>query len=129
MKKKQPEQNSEQRRAEIRVLVELDEKKNPTGLRWEASDAAEPGLHTADAVMISIWDPEKRNTLSIDLWTPRMTVDEMNFYVLQVLLKMAETYRKATSNPPTADLLDGFARQLTEQLEREAADRRKPPDV
>ncbi len=116
------------RSAVIKVDVQLDENSVPEQIHWTASDGPEKG-RPAEAMMFSVWDPEQRNTLSIDLWTPRMTVDEMNFYVLQVLLKMAETYRKATSNPPTADLLDGFARQLTEQLEREAADRRKPPDV
>ncbi len=37
----------------------------------------------------------------------------------------AETYRKATSEEETAGLLDGFARQLTRQLEEQAARRRQ----
>ncbi len=114
-------QDESARRAEIRIVVELDDKKNPVGIRWEASDAAQAGLHTAEAVMISIWDPEKRNTLSIDLWTSQMTVAEMDFFALEALIKMARTYRKATRNDQVADLLDGFADTLMKELEKRAA--------
>ncbi len=112
------------RSAVIRVDVRLDDQNVPEKIHWAASDGPDEG-RPAEALMFSVWDPDERNTLSIDLWTPRMTVDEMNFYVLQVLLKLAETYRKATSEEETAGLLDGFARQLTRQLEEQAARRRQ----
>ncbi len=121
MEANEPERAQPSRQAEIRVQVGLDENRNPVDIRWEASDAAERGVHPAEAVMISIWDPEKRNTLSIDLWTSRMTIAEMDFFVLESLLKMAQTYRQATRNNEMADLLDGFANTLMKELEKRAA--------
>jgi hypothetical protein len=36
--------------------------------------------------------------MRIDLWTPRLTVDDMNDFVYQTLLSLADTYRRATGN-------------------------------
>ncbi len=107
------------RTATIAVQVELDEKNVPESIHWKASEGPPQGM-SVEAMMFSVWDPERRNTLSIDLWTPRMTVDAMNFFVLQVLIKTAETFRKATGDDSTSGLLDSFVSQLQQHLETRA---------
>lgn len=105
------------REAEIRLTVKLDDKNIPVSLRWEATDAPEAGPKPCDAVFFSLWDPTARNTLSFDLWTADMSVDEMNFFTLERMLKLAETHRRATSGGEVSKLIEECCRRLTEKLE------------
>jgi gliding motility-associated protein GldC len=69
-----------------------------TGLRWQANDAPEPDPQPAEAMILALWDGEHRNAMRIDLWTPCLTVDDMNDFVNQTLLSLADTYRRATND-------------------------------
>lgn len=105
------------REAEIRIIVHLDERKVAQKIEWEASDSPFDGARPCDAVSVSMWDPEERNTLSFDLWTNDLTVDEMNFFLLQRLMKMAETCRRSTQDPGITQLLEEFSKQFGDRLE------------
>jgi gliding motility-associated protein GldC len=54
--------------SEIKFTIELDENKVPENLTWSAQDG---GIHdeAAKAIMLSIWNSEKKESLRIDLWT------------------------------------------------------------
>ena len=84
-------------------------------IRWDADDAPEAGPHTANAMILALWDPERRNALRIDLWTRRMTVEDMNDFVFQTLLSLADTYRAATNDDALMAEIKIFARQFAEQ--------------
>jgi len=45
-----------------------------------------------------MWDGEKKEALSIDIWTKEMTVQEMKFFTFQILLKMNEVIKKSTGD-------------------------------
>lgn len=109
--------------AEINLKVTLDETKTPVSIHWDATDAPERGEKSCDGLLLSIWDPQERNTLSFDLWTRKMTVDEMNFFVLERLLKLADTHRNATGQEEVAGMISRFGHRLAEKLEQLAKQR------
>ena len=106
--------------AEIRIGVELSDQSLPERIYWSADDAPFDGTKNCDALLLSIWDPEERNTLSIDLWTSDLTVSEMGFFVLQTLLKLAQTVEKATQNRELCESLRACADRITNELEKGA---------
>lgn len=100
--------------SEIRLAVRLDDG-GVQSIAWEADDAPEPGLQAAEAMILALWDAERRNAMRIDLWTPRMSVDDMNDFVYQTLLSLADTYRNATGNDDLMVEMKAFARTFAER--------------
>ncbi|MCI0453397.1 MAG: gliding motility protein GldC [Candidatus Dadabacteria bacterium] len=103
--------------AEIRFIIKLDDDNIPKEIFWEASDADFEGKKPCDSIMISIWDKEEKNTLSIDLWTKNMEVGEMNAHFLLTIVKMAETYERATNNKEIAGMIKRFADDFASKVE------------
>src|SRR5574341_1123305 len=103
--------------AEIRFSIKLDDKNIPVAIFWEASDSEFKGEKPCDSVMISIWDMEEKNTLSLDLWTREMIVGEMNAHFFLTFMKMAETYERATKNKEVADMIKRFAKDFMSIVE------------
>jgi len=104
------------KKSEIRIFVELDDKKMPVKIDWEATDAGFDGMKSAKTLMLSLWDENEHVTLGIDLWTKEMTVEEMSLHYHQILYKMAETFEKATLNSEVANLLKDFSNTIAKKL-------------
>ncbi len=102
--------------SQIKFTVELDDKKMPEKIEWEATDAGFDGKKTCSTLMISLWDKEEKSTLAIDLWTKEMLVDDMNVHFYQMLKKMAETYLRATQNNEASKMIEDFALQFAGKL-------------
>ena len=104
------------RTAEIKVTVNLDGDNLPTHIEWQASEAEDDGPAPVQSVMLSLWDSDRKTTAAIDLWTKDTSVDDMNLYFYQVILKMADTYMRATKNADVANSIrkfgDGFGESL-----------------
>jgi gliding motility-associated protein GldC len=98
--------------SEIKFLVHLDEKNVPEAMTWEAEDSPEPGLQPCDAIIVSIWDPNAKNALRIDLWTKEMPVTEMGEFFYQTLVTMADSYLSATGNNEAASALKRFSEEF-----------------
>ena len=104
-----------QRDAEIRVLVSLDEENAPLRIQWDATHSDIEGMKPCSAAMISIWDSERKNTLSIDLWTKDLTVEEINIHYFQTIMKMADTYQRATNNKDVAEMIRKFGSEFADK--------------
>lgn len=100
------------REAEIRLTIILNEDNVPEEMYWEATEAEEEGRKKCEALMLSMWDKEKRNSLSIDLWTTSMEVAEMNSHYYNTLMKLAETYERATNNSELSRKMQDFASEF-----------------
>ncbi|MGV1010921.1 MAG: gliding motility protein GldC [Flavobacterium sp.] len=102
--------------SEIKFTIELDENKVPENLTWSAQDG---GIQdeAAKAIMLSIWDSEKKESLRIDLWTKDMPVDEMKIFIYQSLLAMADTYERATNDEKMTATMRDFTDYFAEKLE------------
>ncbi len=95
------------KQSEIKFTVSLDEESIPYAIDWDATDAGE-AKKPAKAIMLSMWDPEEKGALRIDLWTKEMSVEEMNHFFYQTLMTMADTYERATQNKEVAVMMKEF---------------------
>lgn len=100
--------------SKIVFSIEMDENKVPENIHWEATDSGDKGV--ADAMLISMWDKDEKNTLKIDLWTKDMLVDDMKLLVHQTMLTMSDTFQKATGEDEMADEMRAFAQRFGEKL-------------
>lgn len=111
------------RTADIHVRVQRDAANDIDSIRWSATDAPDPGPQDARAMILALWDASERNSLRIDLWTKDMTVEDMNDFLFQTLLTLADTYQNATNNADIMADIKHFAREFAEkaaEVERRA---------
>ena len=103
----------------ISLTVELDENRIPERLNWSAEDG---GIHDEEskAVMLSVWDPNNRETLRIDLWTKDMPVDDMKIFFHQTLVAMSNTYFRATQDDKMMETMKDFCDYFAEKLNLKA---------
>ena len=104
------------RTSKINFIIQLDDKKMPEKIEWQADDADFTGMKEAKTMILSLWDKDDKVTLGIDLWTNDMLIDDMNLHFYQMILKLGDTYRKSTSNPETAKMFDEFASQFADKI-------------
>jgi len=96
--------------------VGLDENRIPEQMTWSADDAGISD-EQAEAVMISVWNDQKKETLRMDLWTKEMKLFEMRVFFYQSLKSMADVYRRATGDDKMADTMLDFVDYFHEKLE------------
>jgi gliding motility-associated protein GldC len=97
---------------EIHLTIDLDDNKVPTRIQWEAPDSGKTGRKDCSSMMFSIWDNKEKVTLGIDLWTKDMMVEDMNVHVHQTLLKLADTYLRATKNSEVSKMIGDFSAEF-----------------
>lgn len=102
--------------SEIKLKVELDENKIPENIHWTAEDGGVSNEETK-AVMLSVWDSKKKESLRIDLWTKEMPVDEMKIFFHQTLSAMADTFQRATNDDKMSATMRDFCDYFAEKLE------------
>ena len=102
--------------SEIKILIELDTNRIPQKILWKADDADFNGLKESKSMMLSLWDKQELVTMGIDLWTKDMTIEEMNVHFHQILVKMAESYSRATHNTDIEFMIKKFAADFAERL-------------
>ncbi len=102
--------------SEIKLSIELDENKVPEKLSFTAADG---GVENQDskAIMLSVWDAEKQESLRIDLWTKDMPVDQMKIFFHQTLVSMSESYQRATQDEKMALTMKDFCDYFAEKLD------------
>ncbi len=102
--------------SEIKLNIELDENKIPETIHWTAEDGGITNEETK-ALMLSVWDAEKKESLRIDLWTKEMPVDEMKIFFHQTLSAMADTFQRATNDERMSATMRDFCDYFAEKLE------------
>ena len=102
--------------SEIKLNIGLDENKIPENIKWTAEDGGITNEVTK-AVMLSVWDSTKKESLRIDLWTKDMPVDEMKIFFHQTLSAMADTFQRATNDDRMSDTMRDFCDYFAEKLE------------
>lgn len=100
----------------IKLNVELDENRVPEKLNWTAQDGGIDN-EEAKAMLLSVWDSNKQETLRIDLWTKDMPVDEMKVFFHQTLVAMSDTFNRATQDDKMTATMKDFCDYFAEKLE------------
>jgi len=104
------------KKTEIKIHVELDENNVPEIMSWDAPDGGVRNQETK-AFMLSMWDSKPQESMSINLWTKDMPVDEMKVFYHQTLVTMAENFERATGDKKMTDTMRDFCDYFAEKLE------------
>ena len=104
------------REAEIYLRFILNDDNVPEEIVWEASESEDEEQKKCDAMFLSLWDRAEKNTLTIDLWTKSLEVAEMNTHYYFTIMKMADTYEKATNNAEIAEKIRNFGNEFAKSV-------------
>ena len=102
--------------SKITFKVGLDENKIPEEISWNAEDGGISN-EASKAIMLSVWDHKKKDTLRMDLWTKDMPVDEMKQFFHQTLVSMAGSFERATNDEKMSATMRDFCDYFAEKLE------------
>jgi len=102
--------------SKIEFTIGLDENKIPEEIHWSAEDGSIKESE-AKALMVSVWDNKKKDTLRVDLWTKDMPVDEMKQFFHQTLVSMAATFQRSTNDERMSATMRDFCDYFAEKLE------------
>jgi gliding motility-associated protein GldC len=103
------------KQSEINIKVDLNANNLPIQMNWSASDGGIENQN-ASAFLLSIWNPEEKNTMKIDLWTKDMTIEEMKQFFHQSLLTMADSFEKATGEHLISEDLRDYCFHFAEKM-------------
>jgi len=104
------------RQSTIKIDVLLDPNKVPEQINWQATDSSADMTQKAKAMCIAFWDGADKTALRIDLWTKDMMVDEMGDFYYQMLMGMADSFKRATNQQGLSDELKIFAKDFFEKF-------------
>jgi len=102
---------------DINITVELDENDIPNGITWNATDLSGQKEAHCRAMILSMWDHEKNDTLRLDLWTKEMTTDQMKIFFHQTMVTLADTLENATEETQMAEDMRDFTAYFAEKME------------
>ncbi len=100
----------------IKIDVLLDPNKVPEQISWVASDSTANMVQKAKAMSVAFWDGADKSALRIDLWTKDMMVDEMADFYYQMLMSMADTFKRATQQEEMSEDMKKFAKEFFEKF-------------
>ena len=105
------------KKAEIKLVVELDDNNVPERITWESTDSANKEALPVNAFMLSLWDHQYKNSLKIDLWTKEMPVDEMKRFFYETLQTMGDTFLRATGETNIVEDLRDYCAHFADKME------------
>src|SRR5579862_1437311 len=100
----------------IKIDVLLDPDKVPQQINWIASDSVTEHSQKAKAMCIAFWDGADKTAMRIDLWTKDMMVDEMADFYYQMLMTMADTFKRATQQEEMSADMKKFAKEFFDKF-------------
>ncbi|MBL0055725.1 MAG: gliding motility protein GldC [Chitinophagaceae bacterium] len=100
----------------IKIDVLLDPNKIPEQISWSATDSSAEMAQKAKAMCIAFWDGADKTAMRIDLWTKDMMVDEMADFYYQMLMSMADTFKRATQQEEMGEDMKKFAKGFFEKF-------------
>lgn len=103
----------------ITIDVMLDPNKIPEQISWQATDSSAAMAQKAKAMCIAFWDSADKSAMRIDLWTKDMMVDEMGDFYYQMLMTMADTFKRATQQEGLSEEMKGFAKGFIKKFREE----------
>ena len=96
----------------IQIDVMLGPDKIPQQINWNASGSSAEAQQKAKAMCLAFWDAADKSALRIDLWTKDMMMDEMADFYYQMLMGMADSFKRATQQQEMSDDMKKFAKQF-----------------
>ena len=100
-------QNKSLKKEKFSIDVLMDENLIPEDIQWNSSQGKGQS-EKASAALIYLWNAQKNETFSLDLWTKKMSIEEMNKMMFQTIMTLANSYEKATSEDQLANAMRDF---------------------
>ncbi len=100
----------------IKIDILLDPDKIPEQINWQASDSTADMVQKAKAMSVAFWDGTDKSALRIDLWTKDMMVDEMADFYYQMMMGMADSFKRATRQEDMSNDMKKFAKEFFEKF-------------
>ena len=100
----------------IKIDILLDPNKVPEQISWTASDSNADMAQKAKAMCVAFWDGADKTAMRIDLWTKDMMMDEMADFYYQMMMTMADTFKRATQQQELSDDMKKFAEAFFEKF-------------
>lgn len=100
----------------IKIDIHLDRDKIPESITWQATDSSAEMVQKAKAMCLAFWDGADKTALRIDLWTKDMMVDEMGDFFYQMLMTMADTFKRATKQDEISNDMKKFAKEFFDKF-------------
>lgn len=100
----------------IKIDVLLDPDKMPEQINWHASDSTADMVQKAKAMSVAFWDGTDKSALRIDLWTKDMMVDEMADFYYQMMMGMADSFKRATRQEEMSNDMKKFAKEFFDKF-------------
>ncbi len=105
------------KRAEIKLIIDLDDNNVPENITWESTDGASKEALPAKAMMLALWDHNYKNSMRIDLWTKDMPTDEMKRFFFETLQTMGDSFLRATGEKNIIEDLRDYCAHFAEKME------------
>ncbi|MGL1888629.1 MAG: gliding motility protein GldC [Reichenbachiella sp.] len=106
------------RKSKINIEVTLDDANVPEHIEWSAEDNLNGVLQGSKAIALSFWDDEKKDTLSLDLWTKDMNTDSMKMFYVNMLGSASNTLLNATGDEFMSTEIANMCEKLVEYLNK-----------
>jgi gliding motility-associated protein GldC len=111
----------------IQIDVLLDQDKIPQQIDWKATDSSVTDPVKAKAMSVAFWDGADKTALRIDLWTKDMMVDEMADFYYQMMMGMADSYKRATNQQDLSEDMKNFARLFLQKFKQSQSQSKLTP--
>ncbi|MFD1256569.1 gliding motility protein GldC [Mucilaginibacter terrae] len=105
------------KRAEIKLIVDLDDNNIPQNITWESTDSNNKDAVPVKSFMLALWDHNYKNTMRIDLWTNDMPVDEMKRFFFETLQTMGDSFLRATGETNIVEDLRDYCAHFADKME------------
>lgn len=105
---------SQNKKEQLTIDVTMDENLIPESIEWTSSQN-QKSTESASAALLYFWNASKNETFNLDLWTKKMSIEEMNKMVFQTLMTLANTYERATSEDQMANAMRDFSQFFGER--------------
>ncbi len=113
------------RQSTIKIDVLLDPNKIPEQINWQATDSSADLSQKAKAMSVAFWDAADKTALRIDLWTKDMMVDEMGDFYYQMLMGMADSFKRSTNQDALSEEMKTFAKDFFEKFKNTMIEQQK----
>ena len=101
------------------MTIGLDDEFIPETIEWEASDNADKGPTSTQAISLSVWDEKAMNTMRIDLWTKEMPVDQMKRFHIDCIGGFAQSILNSTGDEYMSSEIKKLCDVLVDHVNKE----------
>lgn len=104
------------KKSTINLIIELDDQNVPDKIFWDATDKQGNGPTATQAIGLSIWDNETKETLRIDLYGKETPVDVMKLMTIDTIAAMGQNILKSTGDEKMAAEMSAFCENLVKYI-------------